>query len=91
MIDSTFSTGTPPWGMSPFPALVRKAGGRPIESVLIVGHQPTLGQVASLLLAGVSQDWTIRKGNVWWIAQRERGDITSTYLKAVIAPELMLK
>lgn len=61
------------------------------ESVLIVGHQPTLGQLASLLLAGTRQDWTIRKGNVWWIAQRERGDITSTYLKAVIAPELMLK
>jgi len=37
------------------------------------------------------QEWSIRKGNVWWIAQRERGDITSNYLRAVMAPELIAK
>jgi phosphohistidine phosphatase len=59
------------------------------EPVLIVGHQPTLGLVASQLICGHPQEWSLRKSNVWWIAQRERGDITTTYLKAVIAPELL--
>ncbi|GAC1334883.1 MAG: hypothetical protein NVSMB28_32100 [Collimonas sp.] len=59
--------------------------------MLIVGHQPTLGQVASLLIAGQMQEWSIRKGSVWWIAQRERGDITTNSLKAVMAPDLIAK
>ena len=61
------------------------------EPVLIVGHQPALGQVAAALVAGVDQEWGIRKGNVWWIAQRERGDSTGNYLRAVMAPELVKK
>ena len=32
------------------------------EPVLIVGHQPTLGQVAALLLAGQAQPWSVKKG-----------------------------
>jgi len=59
------------------------------EPVLIVGHQPTLGLVAAQLIAGQAQEWSLRKANVWWIAQRERGDVTTNYLKAVIAPELV--
>jgi phosphohistidine phosphatase len=59
------------------------------EPVLIVGHQPTLGHVASLLLTGTQQEWTIRKGNVWWISQKERGEATSTYVKAIISPDLI--
>ncbi|MFC3108929.1 phosphohistidine phosphatase SixA [Undibacterium arcticum] len=61
------------------------------EPVLIVGHQPTLGQIAAALVAGVEQNWSIRKGNVWWIAQKDRGDDTSNYLRAVMAPELIKK
>lgn len=61
------------------------------EPVLLVGHQPTLGQAAALLLTGTAQDWTVRKGNVWWIAQREREAVNLTYLKAVIAPDLVMK
>ena len=59
------------------------------EPILLVGHQPTLGRVASLLLSGTQQDWTIRKGNVWWISQRERDDITTAYIKAIISPDLI--
>lgn len=61
------------------------------EPVLIVGHQPTLGQLAALLICGVPQHWTIRKGNVWWIAQRERGDVSTNYLRAVVTPDLIGK
>jgi phosphohistidine phosphatase len=61
------------------------------EPVLIVGHQPTLGQTASILIAGTPQDWTIRKANVWWIMQRERSDITDNFIKAVMTPDLVIK
>ncbi|KAF3999355.1 SixA phosphatase family protein [Glaciimonas immobilis] len=61
------------------------------EAVLIIGHQPTLGQVAALLIGEERKDWAIRKGSAWWIAQRERGDITTTYLKAVMAADLIGK
>ena len=61
------------------------------EPVLIVGHQPTLGQLAALLLTGTQQDWTIRKGNVWWIVQRERGETAGNYIRAVMAPDLLAK
>ena len=59
------------------------------EPVLVIGHQPTLGLVASQLISGQVQEWSLRKANVWWIAQRERGDVTTNFLKAVIAPELI--
>jgi phosphohistidine phosphatase len=61
------------------------------EPVLLVGHQPTLGRAAALLLCGSAQDWTIRKGNVWWIAQRERDGDSENYLKAMVAPDLVMK
>jgi phosphohistidine phosphatase len=61
------------------------------EPVLLVGHQPSLGRLAALLVSGVEQDWTIRKGNVWWLAQRERGDVRSTFLRAVMTPDLLGK
>lgn len=61
------------------------------EPVLVIGHQPTLGQVAALLMTGEKQDWTIRKGNVWWIAQRQRGDVLGNYLRAVVTPDLIAK
>jgi phosphohistidine phosphatase len=59
------------------------------EPVLIVGHQPTLGRLAALLLAGVQQDWAIRKAGVLWIAQRAIDESCVNYLKATIGPELV--
>ena len=61
------------------------------EAVLVIGHQPTLGQVAALIMAGVEQDWDMRKAGLWWFSQREPGDASSTYLKAVMGPELVTK
>lgn len=61
------------------------------EPVLLVGHQPTLGQVASLLLADTQQDWNIRKGNIWWFAQRENETGLETWLKLALAPDFVSK
>jgi phosphohistidine phosphatase len=61
------------------------------EPVLIVGHQPTLGQVAALIVAGRPQAWEIKKGALWWIAQRDPKDPDSRYLKAVMSPDMIVK
>ena len=57
------------------------------EPVLIVGHQPTLGIVAARLLAGADQAWSVKKGAVWWLAQRDREGNAQVTLQAVQAPD----
>ena len=57
--------------------------------VVLVGHQPSLGQVASLLLSGVEGEWSVKKGAIWWFSNRTRRDETQTVLRAVISPDLL--
>ena len=59
------------------------------EPVLIVGHQPTLGFVASYLLSDQPQGWTIKKGAVWWIRGRNREDVAQVILQAVQSPDCL--
>jgi phosphohistidine phosphatase len=59
------------------------------EAVLVVGHQPTLGQVAALLLSGQPQMWDMKKASAWWLVQREPKDAESVYLKAVMTADLV--
>jgi phosphohistidine phosphatase len=58
------------------------------EPVVVVGHQPALGMTAAYLLSGQAQDWTVRKGGLWWLRVRERHAAAQVVLHAVIAPEL---
>lgn len=60
------------------------AGG----NVLIVGHQPTLGRLASMLLSGAETDWTIKKGALWWFTNRVRAGETQTILRMALGPDL---
>lgn len=53
------------------------------EPVLIVGHQPVLGQVAAYLLTGLDQAWSVKKGAVWWLRRRERDPGNVVVLQAV--------
>ncbi len=57
--------------------------------VVIVGHQPTLGWVASRLLAGHEADWPIKKGGLWWISSRDRGGDEEVVVRAVMSPDLL--
>ncbi len=59
------------------------------ESVLIVGHQPTLGEVAARLLAGNALSWSVRKGAVWWLSNRVRDGTATVVLKVVIGPDFV--
>lgn len=58
-------------------------------AVLIVGHQPSLGRLASLLLAGQEAEWSIKKGALWWLSNRVRRNETQTVLRAVLPVELL--
>ncbi|MCG2584246.1 phosphohistidine phosphatase SixA [Massilia sp. TS11] len=78
-------------GASPFEILRVANWPQGKEPVLIVGHQPTLGMVAALLLSGQPQYWNIKKANAWWISQREPQDPEGLHLRAVMAPDLVLK
>ncbi|RYF32516.1 MAG: histidine phosphatase family protein [Comamonadaceae bacterium] len=57
--------------------------------VLMVGHQPSLGQAVAKLL-GLPQDGCpVRKGAVWWIRTRERDGDVQTVVVTVQSPELL--
>jgi len=58
------------------------------HTVLVVGHQPTLGRTAALLLSGSEAYWSIKKGSVWWFSNKTRLGETQTVLRAVVPPEL---
>jgi phosphohistidine phosphatase len=60
-----------------------------VEPVLVIGHQPTLGLVASFLLTDLPQPWTIKKGAVWWIRGRNREDTAQVILQAVQSPDCL--
>ena len=59
------------------------------EPVLVIGHQPTLGLVASYLLSEMPQPFTIKKGAVWWIRGRNREDTAQVILQAVQSPDCL--
>ncbi len=59
------------------------------EPVLVIGHQPMLGFVASFLLSGQPQEWTIKKGAIWWIRGRNREDREQVVLQAVQSPDCL--
>jgi phosphohistidine phosphatase len=59
------------------------------DAVLVVGHQPTLGEVAALLLADADLGWSVRKGAVWWLSNRLREGEPSVVLKAVVSPDFL--
>ena len=72
------------------PALLAAAGWPDArESVLIVGHQPTIGAVASFLLSGEEAWWSVKKGAVWWLSNRDKSGAASVVLRVVIGPDFV--
>jgi phosphohistidine phosphatase len=58
-------------------------------TVVVVGHQPTLGHVAARLVAKNGDSWAIKKGGIWWIESRERSGDLEAVLRAAISPDLI--
>lgn len=76
------NTGAPP-------SAVLKAAGWPDGegTVVVVGHQPTLGATAALVLTGKPAGWHFKKCAVWWISVRA-GESTPAVV-AVMTPGLL--
>ena len=73
------------------PADILEAAGWPSHkgAVLVVGHQPDLGRVAAVLLAGAEAEWSVKKGGLWWLSNREREGDLQVVVRAVLAPEFL--
>lgn len=53
--------------------------------VIVVGHQPWIGQAAALAVAGAVLPWPMRKAGFWWLARRDDGVL----VRAAMSPELL--
>ena len=65
--------------------LLAAAGWRdasPQSAVLIVGHQPTLGRSAALLLSGRDEKQKFKKSALWWFSRKGK---SKTILNACIS------
>lgn len=78
VIDPALSTAATPEGLL-------RAAGWPDGggTVVVVGHQPTLGAAAALALTGRAEPWAVKKGAIWWL-RRDEDD--SVLVRAVLAP-----
>lgn len=76
-------------GASPHQVLAASGWPRGGGTVLVVGHQPTLGQVAARLLAGTDSEWSVKKAAAWWFECRTRGGSEEAILRAAIGPDLI--
>lgn len=68
-------------------SVIEEAGWPSGERVIVVGHQPTLGEVASRLLGAGGGEFSVRKGAILWFVGRERDGLVETTLRAALDPE----
>jgi phosphohistidine phosphatase len=57
--------------------------------VILVGHQPDFGRAAAAIVSGEPSDWSVKKGGLWWLDNRERDGESQVVVRAVIAPDLI--
>ncbi|WP_427912490.1 SixA phosphatase family protein [Ramlibacter sp. MMS24-I3-19] len=57
--------------------------------VMVVGHQPTLGQVVAHLMAITGGECAVRKGSAWWLRARVREAGLECVVVAVLAPDAL--
>jgi phosphohistidine phosphatase len=56
-------------------------------TLIVVGHQPTLGRLAALLLSGTEAGWSFKKGAIWWFSRRVREGDDQIVLRGTISPD----
>ena len=59
------------------------------KTLLVVGHQPSLGMAASLAMTRRPYYWCVKKGSIWWLANRMKTEDQETIIRAVISPEML--
>lgn len=61
------------------------------QPVMVVGHQPTLGELASRLLEGRRAPAAMGTGSVWWLRGRDRKGRSEATLLLAIEPEILAR
>jgi phosphohistidine phosphatase len=71
------------------PAALLDAAQWPVakQPVMIVGHQPAIGEALAQLLRVEGGSIPVRKGAVWWLRTRERDGTGQTVVLAVQSPD----
>lgn len=59
------------------------------STILVVGHQPCLGQTIAQLMGLQESECPVRKGAVWWLRTREREGQSQTVVVTVQSPEVL--
>lgn len=59
------------------------------QSVLLVGHQPDLGELVAHLLGIEDAAVSVRKGGIWWLRHRVRDEQAGVVVHAVLNPDLV--
>ena len=57
--------------------------------ILVVGHQPILGETIAHLLGLQESDCPVKKGALWWLRNRDRDGIDQTVVVTVQSPEVL--
>lgn len=57
--------------------------------VLVVGHQPILGQAIARLMGLQESDCPVKKGALWWLRNRDREGLHQTVVVTVQSPEVL--
>ena len=57
--------------------------------VLVIGHQPTLGQTIAQLLGLKESECPVKKGALWWLRNRDRDGQSQTVVVTVQSPEVL--
>ena len=58
-------------------------------TVLLIGHQPMIGQIVALSLGLQDKACAIRKSSVWWLRSRERDGQRQTVLVTVQSVDML--
>jgi len=59
------------------------------NTVLVIGHQPILGETIALLMGLQKPACAVKKGAVWWLRSRSRLDGDQTILVTVQSPDML--
>ena len=59
------------------------------SAMLVIGHQPTLGQTIAQLLGLQESDCPVKKGALWWLRNRDRDGHSQTIVVTVQSPEVL--
>jgi phosphohistidine phosphatase len=57
--------------------------------ILVIGHQPTLGQTIAQLMGLQEAECAVKKGALWWLRNRTRDGQSQTVVVTVQSPEVL--